>query len=50
MKYYIFGGFKIDPDTITSTSTQQVSAEKWYLMMLNRYMVGLQYMVNLSSK
>jgi len=42
MNDYILGGFNIDPDTIPSTTTLQVGAEKEYLMMLNRYMVGLQ--------
>ena len=42
MNYYILGVFNLDPDTIPSTSTLQVCAEKGYLMMLNRYMVGLQ--------
>ena len=50
MKYYILGGFNIDPDTIPSTSTLQVGAEKGYLMMLNRYVVGLQKMVNWGKK
>jgi len=47
MNDYILGGFIIDPDIIPSTTTLQVRAEKEYLMMFNRYVVGLQNMVNL---
>jgi len=42
MNDYILGGFNTDPDIIPSTTTLQVGAKKVYLMMLNRYMVGLQ--------
>ena len=46
MNDYILGGINIDPDTISVTTNLQVGAEKGYLMMFNRYVVGLQNMVN----
>ena len=47
MHDYILEGFNIGPDTISVTTNLQVSAEKGYLMMFNRYVVGLQNMVNM---